>query len=51
VRQEPALCGDVLWGARALAAIEGRWAREVLEAWQSGRTSLREPLTSGFAAA
>ena len=27
VRQEPALCGDVLWGARALAAIEARWAR------------------------
>src|SRR3712207_3156596 len=23
VRQEPALCGDVLWGARALVALEG----------------------------
>jgi hypothetical protein len=44
VRQEPALCGDVLWGARALVALEARWARELLEAWGDGRSSLREPL-------
>ena len=44
VRQEPALCGDVLWGARALVAIEARWSRELLGAWAEGRTSLRQPL-------
>jgi hypothetical protein len=44
VRQEPALCGDVLWGARALVAIEARWARELLGAWAEGRSSLRQPL-------
>jgi hypothetical protein len=46
VRAEPELCGDVLWGARALAAIEARWARELLAAWGGGRSSLRAPLLS-----
>jgi hypothetical protein len=50
VRQEPGLCGDVLWGARALAAIEGRWARELLAAWEAGRSSLRVPLLAEPAA-
>ena len=44
VRQDPALCGDVLWGARALAAIEARWARMLLAAWEDGNSSLRVPL-------
>jgi hypothetical protein len=44
VRQEPALAADVLWGARALVALEDRWARHVLGAWDAGRTSLRAPL-------
>ena len=35
-RQEPALAGDILWGARALVAVEGRWARRVLGAWARG---------------
>ena len=46
VRQEPALAGDVLWGARALVAVEGRWAAEMLAAWEAGRSSLRLPLRS-----
>ena len=46
VRQEPQLAADVLWGARALAAVEGRWAQHLLEAWQEGRSSLRVPLRS-----
>ena len=46
VRQEPALAGDVLWGARALVAVEGRWAAHLLDAWQDGRSSLRVPLRS-----
>ena len=44
VRQEPALCGDVLWGARALVALDGLWARHLLDAWAAGRSSLRVPL-------
>jgi hypothetical protein len=50
VRAEPALCGDVLWGARALTAIESRWATELLSAWEEGRTSLRAPLADALTA-
>ena len=46
VRQEPGLAGDLLWGARALAALDARWAQWLLDAWADGRTSLREPLAS-----
>jgi len=46
VRQDPSLCGDLLWGARALLAVEGLWARTLLDAWAADRTSLRVPLTS-----
>jgi hypothetical protein len=42
VKQEPALAGDVLWGARALVEIEARWSRHILEAWEDGRTSLHQ---------
>jgi hypothetical protein len=44
VRAEPHLAGDVLWGARTLAVLEGRWAGELLGAWDAGRTSLLAPL-------
>ena len=40
VKQDPALAGQVLWGARALVEVEARWARHILEAWEDGRTSL-----------
>jgi hypothetical protein len=40
-RDEPGLAGDIVWGARALAEVEARWARHVLGAWEDGRTSLR----------
>ena len=40
VRQEPALTGDVLWGARCLAELDARWARHVVGAWDAGRSSL-----------
>jgi hypothetical protein len=43
-RQEPALAADVLWGARALTAFEGRWARHLMRAWANGASSLRESL-------
>jgi hypothetical protein len=42
-RQEPAIAGDVLWGARALVDVEGRWARHLLDSWQAGRSSLLRP--------
>jgi hypothetical protein len=50
VRQDPSLCGDVLWGARALLAVEGAWARDLADAWAADRTSLRVPLASASAA-
>jgi hypothetical protein len=45
VRQQPELCGDVLWGARALVDLDARWAAHLLDAWEDGRSSLREPLS------
>jgi hypothetical protein len=41
-RQEPARASQVLWGARALAELDGRWAAAVLGSWEAGRSSLRE---------
>jgi Iron-containing redox enzyme len=43
-RQEPAIAGDILWGARALVDVEARWARHLLDAWDEGRSSLLIPL-------
>jgi hypothetical protein len=40
-RQEPDLAADILWGARALMVVEGRWARALLSAWEQGESSLR----------
>jgi hypothetical protein len=45
-RQEPEVAADILWGARALVLVEGRWARHLLGAWAQGGTSLREPALS-----
>jgi hypothetical protein len=44
VRQQPELCADVLWGARALVELEARWAAHLLDAWEAGHSSLRAPL-------
>jgi hypothetical protein len=46
VSEEPELAGDVLFGARALNALEQRFTRSLLEPWASGRSSLLEPLPS-----
>jgi hypothetical protein len=40
VELEPARAGDVLFGARALLAVEERFARALLDAWAAGRSSL-----------
>jgi hypothetical protein len=43
-REEPELADDIVFGARALLAIEARWGQHLLDAWHAGRTSLRRPL-------
>jgi hypothetical protein len=40
-KQDPKLGADILWGARALLAIDGRWARHMMEAWSNEASSLR----------
>lgn len=39
-KQDRKLGADVLWGARALTAIDGRWARHMMERWEAGGSSL-----------
>ena len=45
-RQEPALTGQILWGARALLAVEGAWASDLLAAWEAGASALRAPVAA-----
>lgn len=40
---EPVLGGEVVYGARALTAVEALFARHVLDAWTEDRSSLRPP--------
>jgi hypothetical protein len=42
-RQEPMLGGEIVFGARALAAVEGRFAAHLLDTWEQGRCSLLRP--------
>jgi hypothetical protein len=41
-RQQPPLAADIVWGARALLAVEARWAAHVLGAWADNTSSLRD---------
>ena len=41
---EPKVAEDILFGARALLQVEACWARHLMEAWELGESSLREPL-------
>jgi len=43
-RQEPELAEDILFGARALLALEDRFGRALLASWRDGHSSLRQPL-------
>jgi hypothetical protein len=45
-QQEPTLVADILFGARCLLALEGRFAGHLLERWARGRSSLRRPPVS-----
>ena len=38
---EPAMADDILFGARALMAVEQRFATRLLDSWAAGRSSLR----------
>jgi hypothetical protein len=40
---EPALAPDILFGARALLALEARWAAHLLAAWERDERSLWPP--------
>ena len=42
-QSEPGLAGDILFGARAIMAVEGRFAAHLLESWSAGRSSLLPP--------
>ena len=44
VDQEPMLGGEVVFGARALAAVEQMFTAHLLGSWSAGRTSLLRPL-------
>lgn len=44
VRVEPPLVDDILFGARALVELEGRWATALLDAWAADRTALHAAL-------
>ena len=51
VDADPAMLHDVLFGAGALLALEGRWAEHVLSAWRSGRQGLWTRVEHGSRAA
>jgi hypothetical protein len=49
-RQQPELAKDILWGARALVHVEGRWSAHLCDAFERGVSSLRVPLADAVAA-
>ncbi|HEY6398069.1 MAG TPA: iron-containing redox enzyme family protein [Solirubrobacteraceae bacterium] len=40
VRQDPSLYPSILWGAKTLALLDGRWASHLLSCWADDRGSL-----------
>jgi hypothetical protein len=40
-RQEPSVAGDILFGARAVVALDAAFAAYLLERWRAGESSLR----------
>lgn len=47
--EEPEVAADILFGARALLQVEARWASHLMEAWERGESSLRQPLLTAAA--
>jgi hypothetical protein len=45
-RAEPELADDVVFGGRALLALESLWASHLMSAWERGDSSLLEPLAT-----
>jgi hypothetical protein len=43
VADEPALAGDVVYGAAAATVVEGRFSAALLGSWSEGRSPLRAP--------
>ena len=39
-KAEPALAGQILYGARCALTLDARWAGVVMDAWADGRSSL-----------
>ncbi len=44
---EPELLGDILFGAAACLTIDGWAGDHILDAWEAGRSSLRDPRKAG----
>jgi hypothetical protein len=42
--QHPELLADIVFGARACLSIDGLAGQHMLDSWQAGRSSLREPV-------
>lgn len=51
VEREPHLAEDIAFGARALMAVERRFAEHLLTRWERGRSSLRSPVPGLWEAA
>jgi hypothetical protein len=41
---EPEVAADILFGTRALLQVEARWATHLMDSWDRGESSLREPV-------
>ncbi|MFF1252774.1 iron-containing redox enzyme family protein [Pseudarthrobacter sp. NPDC058329] len=44
VEAEPGLLEDVLFGAAAVSCIDVRFASHLMDAWENGRSSMRQPV-------
>jgi hypothetical protein len=42
--EEPEVAADILFGARALLQIEALWATHLMDSWERGESSLRDPV-------
>ena len=45
--QQPELAPDIVFGGRALLALDAAWGHHLLRCWERGESSLLEPLPAG----